>query len=142
MTQSHEKNIKWLLLQATIPVKQTLHKLAEKHGLTTMQLWTMNLLHSHDEIPMNSISQRLGCDASNVTGIADRLLDMGLIDRHEYSQDRRIKMIRLSKKGVKLRMKLLKELDESSIDSLERLNKEEQVILEKLLLKANQSEAD
>ena len=129
------KSLKWLLLQAATPIKQTLHKLAEKHGLSTMQLWTLNLVEAGKEVPMNTISNSLSCDASNVTGIIDRLLAMELVERHEYSLDRRIKMIRLTTKGQELKTQLLEELEMAPIESLNRLNPQEKEALGALLAK-------
>lgn len=128
-------SLKWLLLQAASPIKQTLHKIAEKHGLSTMQLWTLNLIEAEKEVPMNTISHSLSCDASNVTGLIDRLLAMELVERHEYSLDRRIKMVRLTEKGKNLKVLLMEELEETAIENLTHLTDEEQIQLKELLLK-------
>lgn len=136
MNDSCEKNIKWLLLRTTIPTKQILHKMAEHHGLSMMQLWTLSLIEWEKPIPMNNISHTLGCDASNVTGIVDRLLGMGLIGRHEGVQDRRIKMINLTVKGNELRTKVLNELEQTPVENLNQLTSEEQGRLCELLEKA------
>ena len=135
MTPLPKENLKWLLLQATLPTKQILLKIAERHGLSMMQLWTLSLSEPGKEVPMNTISHTLGCDASNVTGIVDRLLSMALIERHECLQDRRIKMISLTLKGQELRAKLFEELDAAPVENLDRLSPEEQKKLHELLIK-------
>jgi DNA-binding MarR family transcriptional regulator len=48
---------------------------------------------------MTSIAETLACDASNVTGIVDRLESRGLIVRGAAVHDRRIKTITLTPRG-------------------------------------------
>jgi MarR family transcriptional regulator, organic hydroperoxide resistance regulator len=52
---------------------------------------------------MNALADRLFCDASNVTGIADRLENRGLIERRAAEGDRRVKALVLTAEGVALR---------------------------------------
>src|SRR2546423_7707573 len=42
-------------------------------GLTFSQAHALRLLDPERPLPMSSLAERLFCDASNVTGIADRL---------------------------------------------------------------------
>lgn len=51
------------------------------------------LRHLHEPLPMNALADRLGCDASQVTGIADRLEDLGLARREADPDDRRVKRL-------------------------------------------------
>lgn len=51
---------------------------------------------------MRSLATHLACDASNVTGIADRLEELGLLERIP-GQDRRVKLLRLTGRGAALR---------------------------------------
>ncbi|USQ76437.1 MarR family winged helix-turn-helix transcriptional regulator [Ornithinimicrobium cryptoxanthini] len=72
-------------------------------GLTPQQaravLWLDN------PSAMRTLAEHLACDASNVTGIADRLEESGLVERVP-GQDRRVKLLRLTTKGVALRADL------------------------------------
>jgi MarR family transcriptional regulator, organic hydroperoxide resistance regulator len=45
----------------------------------------------------------LHCDASNVTGIADRLEARGLVTRQAAREDRRVKLLALTPAGMRLR---------------------------------------
>lgn len=82
-------------------VKSGLSALAEKHGLTSMQLYVLNSIQ-RGEITMGRIAGDLHCDASNVTGIIDRLVAQGLVTRKESEQDRRTKVLHLTTKGQKI----------------------------------------
>ncbi len=64
------------------------------------------LLELHRPASMRAIAQRLRCDASNVTGLADRLQARGLVRRDEDRQDRRVKTLTLTPAGVRVRADL------------------------------------
>jgi DNA-binding MarR family transcriptional regulator len=51
---------------------------------------------------MGSVASSLHCDASNITGIIDRLVAQGLVTRRESQQDRRAKLLQLTAKGHKI----------------------------------------
>ena len=83
------------------------------------------------------------CDASNVTGVVDKLEARGLVARQPDPQDRRVKMLAVTDAGNEVRRRLL---DESSAPPapLAALGVEDQrklcEILEKLLAAVHQSE--
>ena len=58
-------------------------KLAEL-GLTLRQAHALRLLDPEEPMPMSALAERLFCDASNVTGIADRLEARGLVEREAW----------------------------------------------------------
>ena len=61
---------------------------------------------------MSSLAERLFCDASNVTGIADRLEARGLVERRSAEGDRRVKALTLTPDGVELRGRVLEIMSE------------------------------
>jgi DNA-binding MarR family transcriptional regulator len=107
---SMQQNLYWRLFQVAIITKHGLMVLAEKYKLSVMQLYTLCLLNSKTSIPMNSLSSTLHCDASNVTGIVDRLLMQKYIIRAENPEDRREKMIKLTAKGERFCTKISEEI--------------------------------
>jgi MarR family transcriptional regulator, organic hydroperoxide resistance regulator len=54
-------------------------------------------------VPMSSLAGMLFCDASNVTGIVDRLEARGLIERRPSPKDRRVKLLVLTEEGARVR---------------------------------------
>jgi DNA-binding MarR family transcriptional regulator len=65
------------------------------------------LLRSLDQpMPMNQVAMKLECDASNVTGIVDRLEARGLLRREAPLNDRRVKHLVLTEEGRRVRKKL------------------------------------
>ncbi len=76
-------------------------------GLTFSQAHALRLLDPELPLPMSSLAERLFCDASNVTGIADRLEARGLVERRSAEGDRRVKALTLTEDGVELRGRVL-----------------------------------
>lgn len=68
-------------------------------GLTVPQFTI--LTHATPEgVPLSEISARMLCDNSNLTGIVDRLISKGLVERRPDPQDRRVSLICLTPKGA------------------------------------------
>lgn len=133
--QHMQDNLPWLMLHASRTARHAISKCAEAYDLTLMQTFILCLLDREEAVPMNSISGLIGCDASNVTGIVDRLVGNGYIERKEYDKDRRIKVIKLTPKGGAIRDELLKKTAETPVGSLAVLSAEEQATLKQLLVK-------
>jgi DNA-binding MarR family transcriptional regulator len=72
-------------------------------GLTFAQAHALRLLDPDRPLPMSALAERLFCDASNVTGIADRLEARGLVERRAGEGDRRVKTLALTRAGADLR---------------------------------------
>lgn len=136
-TTLHE-NLYWQLLRVAINAKHGLMSISEKYGLTVMQLYTLCMLDGDMAVPMNSLSVMLNCDASNITGIVDRLFLHKLIKRQENPKDRREKMITITPKGAKLCEKISKALLSYQPASLTALSDEQKRLLLVLLHKATQ----
>ena len=85
--------------------------------------------------PMRVLADHLSCDASNVTGLADRLESQGLVERSP-GQDRRVKLLKLTERGEALRADLAQRVAAGSTVSA-RLSPDERArlgaILDKLL---------
>jgi len=128
-------NIYGQLFQVAITAKHNLTDVAESYGLTVMQLYTLCLLEAGKSIPMNSLSSTLSCDASNVTGIVDRLLHQDYIKREENPKDRREKMITLSLKGTKICEKIAQAFEKDGLESLQSLTREDKNTLSTILKK-------
>jgi DNA-binding MarR family transcriptional regulator len=90
----------WELMQSNKP---RFMALAQELGLSPMQLHTLRVLEPGVEVPMSSLADKLFCDNSNITGMADRLEARGLIERRPADYDRRVKLLVLTAEGERLR---------------------------------------
>ncbi|MFC9327417.1 MarR family winged helix-turn-helix transcriptional regulator [Kitasatospora sp. NPDC057015] len=70
---------------------------AARHGLSSSQAKALGAVH--EPVPMRALAGRLGCDASNVTGIVDRLESLGLAHRAAAEGDRRVKIVVVTEQG-------------------------------------------
>lgn len=90
------------LFQLIDRFKHSIGELADERGLTRAQLFAMYTIDKHGELAMGQAAHVLHCDASNVTGLVDRLVGQGLAERKESQQDRRTKNITLTAKGKRM----------------------------------------
>ncbi|MGK5739907.1 MarR family winged helix-turn-helix transcriptional regulator [Micromonospora sp. URMC 103] len=85
-------------------------------------------------LTLRELADRMGCEPSNVTFVADRLEEQGYLERHPHPDDRRAKQLVLTPEGTELRKRLLELLSEDS--PLSPLAPEEQDVLQRLLNRA------
>jgi DNA-binding MarR family transcriptional regulator len=91
-----------LLFELSLANRARLLASLEEVDLTFPQAHALRLLDPDRPLPMSEIADRLVCDASNVTGIADRLETRGLVERRA-GEDRRVKTLALTPKGIEVR---------------------------------------
>ena len=78
-------------------------EIAQQFDLSPMQLFALGAIQPEQEMPMSTLAGTLVCDASNVTGIVDRLEARGLIERRAAAHDRRVKLLALTQEGAGVR---------------------------------------
>jgi DNA-binding MarR family transcriptional regulator len=86
---------------------------------------------------MGEIAELLGCDPSNVTGIADALESRKLARRRPSAADRRVKVIELTAAGERMRGRVMARLSVPP-DWLKGLSKADQRALRDLLRRAHE----
>ena len=104
-------------------------------GLSFSQAHALRLLDPDDPMPMSALAERLFCDASNVTGIADRLEARGLVRRQSAEGDRRVKALTITPAGMKLREQVM-ELMNQPPDAVAALTEADQRALRDILARA------
>ncbi|MFC0601639.1 MarR family winged helix-turn-helix transcriptional regulator [Streptomyces palmae] len=104
---------------------------ATRHGLTGTQAKVLAHLGG-GPLPMRGLADRLVCDASNITGIVDRLEDQGLVRREPSPTDRRVKNVVITSLGREMIVRVRTEM-QATHSALDTLNVEEQATLYALL---------
>ena len=102
-----------------------------KFDLSPTQCHVLHLIEPGRPLPMSRLADTLSCDASNVTGLVDRLESRGLVRRQSSLQDRRVKVLQLTPAGKRLRAQLLREATGSL--PLARLSSHQQRTLVRIL---------
>jgi len=84
------------------------HSIAEGIGVAPSDL--LALFKLDGVLTMKELAQRMGCDASFVTVIADTLERQGLARREPSQRDRRVKNLVLTPAGIDAKERLMREL--------------------------------
>lgn len=115
-------------------IERHTRRVADQFGLTAAQAVALREL----PVPctLRSLAERMHCEASNATFVADRLEEMGLLERRPHPTDRRSKLLHLTPEGAAMRRKVVRQLGVNS--PLGRLNEDEQDALRELLVRAVQ----
>lgn len=108
---------------------------AAQFDVSPMGLRLLQSLEPGTEVPMSAVAERLFCDASNVTGMVDRLEARGLLERREDPRDRRVKRITLTDEGAAVRERVLERLYEPPA-AIARLSRADQRALRDLMRRA------
>ncbi len=100
-------------------------------GLTMQQFRVLMLLDGEGPVPHGDLAQSLGVGLATVTGLVDRLVGRGLVERSDDPADRRVRLVGLSAEGTDLvervgvageemRSRLLSLIDLDALRALER----------------------
>jgi len=121
-----------LLMQLFFSQRANLPPLAAELDLSPAQCHVLHLIEPGRPIPMGQLAETLACDASNVTGLVDRLESRGLVRRRASAEDRRVKVLDLTPKGSRLRALLLDRMTAPPA-TIRRLSVQEQRTLVRIL---------
>ena len=86
------------LLTLLSRLKGAIAEAADQHELTPMQLYALYRIML-GETTRGRLATALHCDASNVTGIVDRLTAQGLVSSQPAPEDRRAKVLKVEPAG-------------------------------------------
>jgi DNA-binding MarR family transcriptional regulator len=82
--------------------KPYVEDVATSFAMTPQQLIALKSLGEHGTMTMSELANYLGCDASNVTSIVDKLETRGVVERRSAERDRRVKALLLTSEGREL----------------------------------------
>jgi DNA-binding MarR family transcriptional regulator len=82
--------------------KPHIHKSTAPFGLTPQLAYALEIIARHESVTMRVLAEDLSCDASNATGVVDRLERRGLIERVADSGDRRVRRVKMTPAGSAL----------------------------------------
>jgi DNA-binding MarR family transcriptional regulator len=95
-----------LLTEFALSLRGWWISLCAEFDLTPAQGQALRAIDPERPFAMSTLAENLLCDASNVTGIVDKLESRGLIARQGAGHDRRIKMLVVTDQGRELRDRL------------------------------------
>lgn len=118
-------------------IESNIAAIVAQSGLSLLQVNTLYTLAECQEGNMRSLAYSLACDPSHVTGIIDKLLQMGLVEREECPDDRRKKKVQLSDEGWKRIRQVINGIPERTTGK--KVSREEITELRRILLKLNET---
>ena len=94
-------------------------------GVTMAQAKVLYVVMAAGELRMSELAARLGVGSSSASGLADRLVELGLLRRHDDPDDRRQVMVTTTPEAVAL-LERFRELNQRQLrELLNRLDAEE-----------------
>lgn len=108
----------------------------DERGLTMGQLRALYVLLGEGPLPASTLAERMQVRPATMTGLADRLVKHGLIERRDDDSDRRVVLLVLSDEGTSLMRDIEEGVRSHMADVLGRLEasrvRELVVLLEEL----------
>ena len=95
-----------LLVRFSFTQRASLPALAAELELSPAQCHLLNLIEPDRPMPMGELAGAMSCDASNVTGLVDRLESRGLLQRSPSAEDRRVKVLSLTPRGAHIKARV------------------------------------
>src|SRR5713226_8408561 len=98
----------WFEMQARLEAHFT--ELAAQYGLSAVQAKVLLVLQPDGAVTMRMLAGQLQYDASNLTGVIDRLEAMEAVRRQSHPSDRRAKGVILTAEGERIRQEFWERL--------------------------------
>lgn len=96
------------------------------YGVTVPQFYALLSLKKHGRAcPMSELAQATEQALATTTGIIDRLVKMGLVERQRQESDRRVVMVNLTRRGEQLLEEVKARRRQSFYKALEKFDDEE-----------------
>lgn len=128
------REVYWLLRKTSSQLKHELRKKLEEYGITWPQYHA--LYHIGEEgIQANELARELQCNASNMTGLIDRMTENGWVYREHSPVDRRVWLVKLTEQGARLKAKIIPRQQRNIVRRMSVLNSQELEMLKTLLEK-------
>lgn len=112
-------------------------------GITWQQYHALYHIGEHGT-PVNELAKELDCNASNMTGLIDRMIENHWVYREHSVEDRRVWLIKLTEEGSKLKARLIPEHLRNTEMRMDVLNEQElktlKILLEKLIAAGEKGE--
>lgn len=92
--------------QMDIVITELSHRLrittAKENGLTGVQFFILRYIASKGKLTITDLAYTLGVTLSAITGLVNRLVNMGLAEREQDKDDKRVVWVKLTPKGSDL----------------------------------------
>jgi DNA-binding MarR family transcriptional regulator len=116
--------------------KNWLYDRVATFDITPQMFQALHVLHEYPDSSMREFSEKMFCDASNATGLVDRLETRGLVERRISENDRRAKVVRLTASGTRLFKKIEDAVWVEAPPAIAKLSAADQRVLREIIERA------
>ncbi len=110
-------------------------KIREELSLSPAEFRGILSLMPDSELPCNILSKKMGLSVSRGSRVIDKLMKNGYLKEIKNESDHRVMKVTLSSKGINVRKKIHKILEDCENVILKRMSKHELAALENSLIK-------
>lgn len=120
-TQFYIHKLEWLspILVRGLRLLSSVEALEQTFSFS--QVMVLQTLLHHKEMKMTGLATFLGLSKANATGLVDRLVKRGLIERDRSTTDRRVVRVRLTPAGVRTTRKLAVQQQKGLAEMMKRI---------------------
>jgi DNA-binding MarR family transcriptional regulator len=97
-------------------------------NITPVQYSLMTALGTHGEMDQNTLSHEIGLERTSVAEVIPRLEARGLLQRRQSTEDRRVKLVKLSRKGLYLLKKMDINVQRAHDRTIEQIPEEQRAL--------------
>ncbi len=108
-------------------------------GISVSQCYVLEALHTHGPLTMNELAKKMYLKISTMTRVVEQLVKKGYVRREEGLNDRRVRLINLTKEGKAIYKKAWENIFESEKVILKSIPSEHKAVLIDVLRKLNQA---
>ncbi len=119
----------YCFFKAALRLKNRINKEISEHGLMNYQLGILDVAASSGPLNQLKLGEEMGIDKTTMVKLIDDLEAKELVERTAHPTDRRVKLIRLSVKGLNLMTKVKKRAKEVEQEFLSPLSEKDLEVL-------------
>ncbi|MBU2965812.1 MarR family transcriptional regulator [Amphritea sp. 2_MG-2023] len=97
-------------------------------NITPVQYSLMTALNRHGEMDQKSVSLKIGLERTSVAEVIPRLESRGLLQRRQSTEDRRVKLVKLSRKGLYLIKKMEERVQRAHDRTIDKIPQDQRAL--------------
>jgi DNA-binding MarR family transcriptional regulator len=119
-----------LIERIAYKLRQKAHHPQTEYRLASGQIFVVMMLYKQQKCKASDIASQLGVTSGAVTGLTDKLVNLGLMNRIRSEEDRRVVHFTLTDKGIETAKKIVQERLQKFVNIFKKLEDQD---LEKML---------
>lgn len=123
--RKHAKELESLFSQIHRALQEQAFRKQWGLEITMPQFICLKILEAKNNCMMKDLAERLQLSLGTVTGIIDRLIKAGFVERYRDDRDRRVVRVKLTEEGKKVLQKVVRKREERLISILGQVDEDD-----------------